>query len=124
MSAEFLYSASVSMSKFSVLFLYRRIFSAPSRSKIYLNILFFLVAGYWVSVYFVLLFAYNPVYAQWQPWLRHTNVKEREFYVAFGIINSTLDIAVLAYPQTRVWKLHISRRRKIFVSLAFLLGGL
>ncbi|KAH7303060.1 hypothetical protein B0I35DRAFT_447289 [Stachybotrys elegans] len=40
-----------------------------------------------------------------------------------AVINLVLEIILLAIPQTRVWKLQLSKKNKIAVSLVFLLGG-
>ncbi|KAI1436835.1 hypothetical protein GGR50DRAFT_648570 [Xylaria sp. CBS 124048] len=124
-ATELLYSASVSLSKLSVLFMYRRIFSpaAPSQSRVYLNVLTFLVFPFWLASALGVIFTTSPVYAQWQQWLPHTMINIRAFYVTMATVDALLDMAILAFPQTKVWHIRISKQQKTLVSLVFLLGG-
>ncbi|KAI0394538.1 hypothetical protein F5Y17DRAFT_427711 [Xylariaceae sp. FL0594] len=124
-STEFFYSGSVALSKLSVLFLYRRIFPPVTRSwqSISSHVLFFLVTAFWLISFFGVLFSYDPVYTQWQLWLPHSNINIKAFYLSTAAIDAVLDIAILTLPQTMVWKVQISRRKRTLVSLVFLLGG-
>jgi hypothetical protein len=104
------------MSKFSVLFLYRRIFSVVPRTKIYMHLLNFLVIAYWLSSIFGVIFSFLPVYTQWQPWLLHTNIHVRAFYEAMIAINTSIDVAILSFIPTTVWKIHISRKKTVLIT--------
>jgi len=118
-----IYNASITLSKLSVLLLYRRIFAIPSFIT-WTWVVGGLLFGYFVAAECGLIFAYNPIQAQWKIWLPHTNINTKSFWLAMAIINILLDVIVLAMPQAQVWKLHQSLRRKIVISLIFLLGGL
>ncbi|PHH91830.1 hypothetical protein CDD83_10179 [Cordyceps sp. RAO-2017] len=122
-ATELLYSASVSMSKLSALFFYRRIFSVASANRLFVRIMYGVVAAFWLSSTVGVIFSVTPVQALWEPWLPHTGISSRHFYVATGLINASLDLAILAFPQTRVWNIQTSRRNRVLLSLVFLMGG-
>jgi xanthine/uracil permease len=112
------------MAKVSVLFFYRRIFAVDNAFLLATRIIGALVVGYLVSAVCGLIFADNPVEAQWKVWLPHTSIEDKTFWTAMGIINVLLDFSILCMPQPLVWKLHLTTQRKILLSLLFFLGGL
>lgn len=83
-----------------------------------------LLASYFLTAACGLIFAYKPVVSQWKLWLPHTSINNKMFWLAMAIINILLDVVILCLPQARIWKLHLSRKRRILVSLLFMLGGL
>ncbi|KAH7303333.1 hypothetical protein B0I35DRAFT_498605 [Stachybotrys elegans] len=121
---ELLYSSSICLAKLSVLFLYTRLFSVVSIAKVQIYVLFFLVVAFWLSSIFGVIFTYDPVYAAWEPWIPHTMINMRDFYLATGSINTCLDLAILIFPQTMVWKIQMSTKKKFLISMLFLLGAL
>ncbi|KAL5047701.1 hypothetical protein BDW71DRAFT_206070 [Aspergillus fruticulosus] len=90
-----LYNNSVTFSKISVILLYRHIFtvSKPLRTAT------------WI------------VGAAAQPWIPHTSIQNKAFWIAMGTANALLDLAILCMPQLIVWRLQQTRQRKVFVSL-------
>ena len=46
-------------------------------------------------------------------------VKQVPLSDAFGIVDITIDIVLVALPITLVWNLHMQRHEKAIVSLAF-----
>lgn len=112
------------MSKVSVLLFYKRIFSIDRKFRVSLGITVFLIVAYFLSAAAGLIFATNPVNAQWKYWLPHTSISDKPFWLAMAVINISLDVVILAIPQTKVWKLQLSTRKKALVSLVFLLGAL
>lgn len=119
-----LYNASITLAKASVLLLYIRIFSVDGRLLVWAKIMAFFIFGYFFAAAGGLLFAYQPVKAQWMFWLPHNRIDSPAFWVSMASINILLDVILLAIPQSRVWRLQMSRRRQILLSLVFLLGGL
>ncbi|KAI0437677.1 hypothetical protein F4803DRAFT_555750 [Xylaria telfairii] len=117
------YNASLVFSKASVLFLYERIFSVERRLYIWIQIMKGLLVGYLLTAAGVLIFATNPIEAQWKYWIPHTTIQQSVSYLLVGIANLLFDIVILAIPQSKVWKLNQSRRRRLSLSLIFLLGG-
>ncbi|KAI1486254.1 hypothetical protein F5X96DRAFT_256361 [Biscogniauxia mediterranea] len=118
-----LYNASITLSKLSVLFLYHRIFSIENWLYKWILVMGGLLAGYFLAAAFGLIFSTSPVEAQWKFWLPHTTIDRKPFWLTMGVANLLFDIIILCIPQSRVWKLQQSRKRRILISLVFLLGG-
>ncbi|KAH8648724.1 hypothetical protein BGZ60DRAFT_570018 [Tricladium varicosporioides] len=70
------------------------------------------------------IFQCNPREKIWNPLFEGGNcpIHMPAHMLASGIINLISDIIILALPQKVIWKLHISRRNKIGVSLLFTIG--
>ncbi|KAI5921200.1 hypothetical protein F4810DRAFT_679744 [Camillea tinctor] len=117
-----LYNASVTSAKISILLFYRRMFPIQSSIRLWMRIMGGIVIAYFLAAVLGLVFSYNPVEAQWKFWLPHTNINIVAFWLTMGVINALIDVTILAIPQSRVWKLQMDTRRKILVSLVFLLG--
>ncbi|KAF2152254.1 hypothetical protein K461DRAFT_278465 [Myriangium duriaei CBS 260.36] len=121
-ASNLLYNVSLTLSKMSVLLLYRRIFTVRS-----FEIMFWIVTSIVLSEFFVsefgLIFATKPIEAQWKFWLPHTSIDNKKFWLATAIINILLDVIILAMPQTRVWKLHQKKKSKLLLSVIFLMGA-
>ncbi|KAL3469686.1 hypothetical protein BJX99DRAFT_251807 [Aspergillus californicus] len=122
-ATDILAAASFSLTKVSILLFYRRIFAIKSAFRKATWVVAGLIFGFFVSTTCGLIFPSNPVEAEWKPWIPRTHIHYKPFWVSFGCINLALDIAVLALPQPLVWGLKMSRRRKIQLSLTFLLGA-
>ncbi|KAL4917132.1 hypothetical protein BDW62DRAFT_218351 [Aspergillus aurantiobrunneus] len=118
-----LYNNSVTLSKISILLLYRRIFTVSKTLHTASWVVGSVVVGSYFAAVFGLIFTTNPVHAQWQPWIPHTSIHSKAFWIAMGAINVALDIAILCLPQPVVWGLKQTRKRKVLVSLVFAMGG-
>ena len=114
--------------KLSILFQYLRIFVPNKRadalywachSLIWLNVI------YYTIVTFLEIFACIPIAKAWNPFITggHCN-KITIIDIVSGSINALSDFLVLILPQIRIWRLQMSRKRKIQVSLVFLIGVL
>lgn len=90
----------------------------------WIQIMLVLVLAYFLSSAAGLIFATNPVEAQWKYWLPHTTIHTKVFYLMLGIINFLLDFVILCIPQFRVWKLQQPRYKRLLLSLIFLVGSL
>lgn len=124
LAEETLYNASVALSKASLLFFYSRIFSVDKTLLLIFRIVGFIVFGYCMAADFGLIFAKHPVEAQWNVTQPHTSINDMAFWISMAVINICLDITILAIPQIKVRKLHMSRRRRMAVQGVFLLGAL
>lgn len=82
-----------------------------------------IVAQFFASV-FGLIFSYNPVRAQWDRSIPHTMINTKPFYIVTAVANVLLDSAILGFAQIKVWGLHLDRKRKLLLSLVFLIGTL
>ncbi|KAI1347094.1 hypothetical protein F5Y01DRAFT_307772 [Xylaria sp. FL0043] len=124
LAAEVLYNLSVSQSKLSVLLFFCRIFSVDTHSLIFTRVMFFLIVAITVSSVFGLIFAYDPVQAQWDFTIPHTTINSKAFYIISAVVNILLDVAIITFAQFKVWNLHLDLSRKLLLSLVFLVGGL
>lgn len=111
-------------SKASILFFYRRIFSIDTKALRFMQVLGFVLVANCLSAVFGLIFTNSPVEGQWDLSIPSTTIDTLPFWITMGAVNLVLDIIILAIPQTRVWKLQLTMRKKIAISLVFLLGGL
>ncbi|PHH89733.1 hypothetical protein CDD83_5405 [Cordyceps sp. RAO-2017] len=118
-----IYNASISFSKASVIYFYYRIFGTYRALRLQLRIVSGLVALNFLAAVLGLVFATSPVRAQWDILVPHTTIHNKAFWSSMAIINISLDIVILAIPQARVWRLTLSFRRRVLVSLVFLLGA-
>lgn len=120
---ETMYNTSIALSKASILFFYGRIFAVDRRLLLVLTVVGFCLFGFCMSAIFGLVFTDDPFQAQWNVAEPHTSIKSKTFYFAMAIINICLDVVILAIPQARVRKLHMSRERKLLLQGVFLLGA-
>ncbi|KAJ5519319.1 hypothetical protein N7453_001741 [Penicillium expansum] len=123
LSVAVVYNISITFSKASVLFLYERIFSIDRRLRLWIRIMMLILIAYHLSTSFGLIFATNPVQAQWKYWIPHTSTDKVAFYIVIGVANLLLDIVILSIPQTIVWKIHQSLKKRISIAAVFMLGG-
>lgn len=112
------------MSKASILLFYTRISSIDKTVLRFIKILSVIMVANTLAAAGGLIFASSPVEGQWNLSIPSTAIYGKAFWTTMGIVNLFLDITILAIPQSRVWKLRLSMRQKIAVSLVFLLGGL
>lgn len=119
-----IYCGSTTFAKFSVLHFYGRIFSVDQRLRIVMKVVYGLTLSYLIIAVFGMVFSTNPIEAQWKFWMpKNSSINTFDFYLALAIMNIILDALILAIPQAMVWKLQMSTRRKILVSLVFMLGA-
>ncbi|KAF2234164.1 hypothetical protein EV356DRAFT_172994 [Viridothelium virens] len=118
------YTFAIALPKISALIMYSRIF--PVRSlQIWKWTLGSIFTGYVIAGLVTNMLELSPLEAQRGSWAPHfTSIQEKPFDIIMSIINIVLDIVILAIPQTRIWKLQMTARRKILISLLFLLWGL
>lgn len=67
----------------------------------------------------------HPISKIWQPWVigNCSNLSsQKSMDVATTFVNLALDVSILLLPQPIIWKLNMTRQRRIGVSLVFSLG--
>ncbi|KAJ2990485.1 hypothetical protein NUW58_g2926 [Xylaria curta] len=122
-AGNIVYNASVCLSKASVIFYYRRIFAVNYRFHIYTNALLVALSILFISEELGLTFAYNPVEAQWNVGMPHTEINSAPFWLTCGITYIIFDILILVTPLFQVWKLKLTFKRKLLITGLFLLGS-
>ena len=110
--------------KLSILFLYLRIFiSTKFRIFCWGGVVF--VASMLVANTLVGIFACSPVKAFYDMTITDKRcINDVHFYWATAILNVVTDLYILILPMPIVWKIQTTLRRKIAISLIFILGGL
>ncbi|KAI4253448.1 MAG: hypothetical protein LQ352_003690 [Teloschistes flavicans] len=118
-----LYAIIITLAKFSVLCLYRRIFIFEKRVSQGTRIIF-LCQSTWAVVHLGLtIFRCNPIAASWNIALQSKCISSEKIVIGTEAFNSALDFAMLALPVSVVRKLQLPRKQKVSVSAIFLLGG-
>ncbi|KAI9818703.1 MAG: hypothetical protein M1832_004179 [Thelocarpon impressellum] len=121
---EAIFPACTGTTKFSILLLYRRIFTVHRRRfEIALYVVGGLIIGWGVSGFFTTVFQCTPVNYLWVQ-EQGSCINVEASLVALASINTTLNIAVLILPMPMVWRLHMPTKQKIAVCGVFVLGSL
>ena len=89
-----------------------------TQSLILINGLFYII------YFFIPIFLCFPRSKIWNPEAAGHCLDVDVLYMASSCFNMVSDIAMLSVPVYTIWKLQISRRRKIGISAIFLTGGL
>ncbi|WKT53919.1 hypothetical protein QSH57_004503 [Fusarium oxysporum f. sp. vasinfectum] len=128
--AEYLYTMSIVLVKWSILALYWRIFGSMKLTRLPISILFSIVLAWGIAVILVTTFQCSPVSAFW---LRFSpngggemaykcRVNVRMFFIANAIPNITTDILMLLVPVPGIWSLQLRTAKKIALLGIFALG--
>lgn len=122
-SLQITYSVLITVTKASILMLYRRIFTLNLKAfRICWWISVSLVLAYFVAIIIIACTQCTPISRLWSL----TAPCQTSFVPAaiFGSINALTDLIILTLPLPMVWGLHLPRKQKIAVSATFLLGVL
>jgi hypothetical protein len=77
-----------------------------------------------VSNVLVATFACRPVRAFYTPSVPGTCIDSVKFYWATAVLNVATDLYILILPMPIVWGIQTSLRRKVAITIIFMLGGL
>lgn len=109
--------------KFSLIFLYRRIF--PNRQ---LHIALWTVGGVVVcmgiAADFLAVFGCVPLNASWDHSIKRRCIDAETWTTIYGLQNVVTDFVLLFLPMPLVWRLNMAKARKIQVSGILVLGAL
>ena len=109
--------------KISILLLYQRIFVIRLFQRITWGCVAF-VAMIWISNTLVAIFACTPVRGFYDSSVQAKCINSVQFYWASAVLNVITDFTILVLPMPVVWKLDMTSKRKVGVSLLFVVGGL
>ncbi|KAF7518898.1 hypothetical protein G7054_g13304 [Neopestalotiopsis clavispora] len=128
------YAASVTMTKVSILLLYRRLFYVGETRKVEDGKPF--VIAFWMATFFTCVYPFimwivmacacRPLSFYWRQYSGATDgkcIQVLTFYLAFGIVNMINDIFVLVVPIPRITRLQMNKRKKASVAGIMLLGS-
>ncbi|KAK0631025.1 hypothetical protein B0T17DRAFT_507450 [Bombardia bombarda] len=110
--------------KISIVLFYRRIFTGAYFSLV-AGILLGVICAWTVSFFLATLLECVPVSQIFVPREQQTGLcyDPDPMYEGMVISNLIIDVAILAVPQPVVWRLHMSREKRMAVSAIFLLGA-
>lgn len=77
---------------------------------------------YYAAVITAWALSCSPHAKIWTPSLPGKCFNTKAFFVTNASLNLASDIVILALPQSSIWGLQMSRRKKIGVSLVFAIG--
>lgn len=115
------YDINVSLFKISILLLYRRVFSVPwLRVAVDINIAF--ITAFTITLVGKDVFACTPIRKQWMPELPGHCINVQATYYWASAVFLLTDLIILVLPQPLVWRLQISRKQKLGLTVVFCLG--
>ncbi|KAI0484907.1 hypothetical protein GGR56DRAFT_49640 [Xylariaceae sp. FL0804] len=79
------------------------------------------ITTYTVAI-FLTCFRCIPIWKIWQPWVDGHCFSQKPTDVATTFNNLAVDVVVLVLPQPIIWKLNMTRSRKVGVSVVFSMG--
>ncbi|PWY62242.1 integral membrane protein [Aspergillus eucalypticola CBS 122712] len=119
------WAPSAAFVKISIVVFLKRLLGTVRAYAIISNILIGFIACWAVTALLVNIFQCTPVQYYYDKDLKgHCMSGQRAFFQAMGAISLVEDVIVLCLPTPIVWRLQITFRQKIAVTLVFSLGGL
>ncbi|KAI1417204.1 hypothetical protein F5Y13DRAFT_185275 [Hypoxylon sp. FL1857] len=120
-----LYVVTLALLKFSVLCLYRKIFSSSPRFYRWTWVIAALVAEWMLQVILATDLQCIPISATWDPTIRDrsTCINHGIEAVAAYVINITTELAILSMPIPLIIKLNVSKSEKRRLIIVFAVGG-
>ena len=116
--------AGTAAAKFSILFLYRRLFGLFKRFLIALYVVAAITFAYSLVEILVIIFECRPVNAAWNLAIKGSCVNLALGGIIVGSVNVAADFVTLFLPMPMVWSLNIETKWRVQLVGIFLLGGL
>ena len=122
---EVLFPTFNSSVKISIILLYYSLFGATRDRKFEITLL--ILGILWLCLAFVgtvtMIFQCWPVKLSWSS--NHANqcLNLEKLIISLTLFSIPLNFATLVAPLPLVWKLHLTKRRKLVIGLLFVLGG-
>ncbi|KAK9417290.1 putative Integral membrane protein [Seiridium unicorne] len=117
------YYFGIALVKYSILFLYHRLFPG----KTFRNALLVtaaLITAWFIPTSVIGVLMYLPIESKWNFSVNGTCIDYGKAMVAMDVINVMIDFMVLAIPMPILWKVQMTTRRKTLLSGAFAAGGM
>ncbi|KAL1633582.1 hypothetical protein SLS58_011034 [Diplodia intermedia] len=119
---ECVYCTGVGLVKFSLLFMYARIFPLKGfRMGAY--VLGFITAGWVIAINCVSIFQCHPIKKAWYPLMDGSCIDIKASFIGNAVPNILTDVAILIMPVAQVWKLQVTSAQRASLVFMFLLGG-
>ena len=122
--ADMVYLVSLLGYKFSILILYLRLFAVNKKFRYCTWATMFFVGGYLGANLVTQIFGCSPRAKYWNPEIPGHCINYTKAGLAYGSMNVTSDLLIFVLPLPIVWRLVLSRREKIGVTVIFLSGAM
>lgn len=109
--------------KFAILLLYLRIFNISRTFKYVTWATMFFVFGYLFCNFLTLTFGCTPTGKYWNPAYTGHCINEIQADYAYGAMNFISDLIMFILPLPMIWRLQLSRRQKVGVSVILMAGS-
>lgn len=108
----------------AILLIYLRLFGVNKTFKYFTWVVMFFVCGYLTSNFWTQLFGCSPPSKYWLPDTPGHCMNYTKAGLAYGSMNISSDFFIFILPLPMIWRLQLSRREKIGVSLIFMSGAM
>lgn len=109
--------------KMSILFLYLRIFNVDRIFRYCTWAAMFVTFGYLFSNFWTLIFGCQPIAKYWDPETPGHCIFTLEADYGYGSLNFITDLLMFILPLPMVWRIQLSRKERIGVSVIFMIGS-
>ncbi|KAJ5722022.1 hypothetical protein N7488_000057 [Penicillium malachiteum] len=123
MAYECVYCTTVSLIKISILLIYTRIFTIPSRGfRIASIVLGITVASWTLALICLQIFQCAPLSRAWNTSIPGLCIDSKGLFIGNGVPNIITDIAILSLPVYAVWNMQAATSHFVSVIAIFLFG--
>jgi hypothetical protein len=123
--AAVIHGVAIVLVKIAILLQYNRIFVARgSRNWLFWtsHVIIWLQIAFYLTYTLLEVFACRPRAKLWSPWLPGKCLDTFSINIAAVAFNVATDILILLIPQKVIWGLRLSTKRKVQISLIFLVA--
>lgn len=97
----------------------------PLRLYVAAQVLIWVNVVFYILHTFLLIFAFSPHRKAWDPLvIGGRGIDRLALSIAAATVNAVSDLGALILPQLSVWRLQMTRKKKIQISAVFLVGAL
>lgn len=115
----------ITLVKASVIIFYRRTFRTTRKSfNVFLWALLGIVVAWLIAMFIVTIFTCSPIAAQWNPMVHGSCLNAHQFFLGQTTSNTIIDFILLLTPAGPLFKLHVSKSKKIALFIVFAFGYL
>jgi hypothetical protein len=117
-----LYAVCIWLIKVSAILLFARIFRQSTRFRKVLWFFGAAVTGWFICTAVIPWFNCNPIRKTLDPMVPGVCFERMDWYYASAFLNAAFDLAILLLPMPLIWKLQMTLRKKISITIVFILG--
>ncbi|CRG89974.1 hypothetical protein PISL3812_07014 [Talaromyces islandicus] len=122
LASDVMYASSLSLTKLSALLMQYRIFDIARGFRRWVWLVGAFLVGWWVAVFFLLLFACWPVQKRWDSSIPGHCLSRNPGAIANSVATIVGNVMVLVLPIPQIWKLQLRRMEKVLLTMIFGLG--